>query len=116
MEGQQEDVATAERRFESAPKEPGMLFTNGTGTGKTFTGLGVVKRFARRGKNNILIVAPNDKIGRDWVTSGEKLGLTISALPVRHSSSCISEIWPSFSMATMIRLRMPLASGFSEDR
>ncbi|WP_043767457.1 GNAT family N-acetyltransferase [Algiphilus aromaticivorans] len=81
MEGQQEDVAAAERRFEGAPKEPGMLFTNGTGTGKTFTGLGVVKRFARRGKNNILIVAPNDKIGRDWVTSGEKLGLTITALP-----------------------------------
>jgi len=53
--GQQEDVLKAESKF-AEPEGYGMLFTNGTGTGKTFTGLGVVKRFSNAGKNNILIV------------------------------------------------------------
>jgi hypothetical protein len=51
---QQGDVLKAEQRF-AKPDGHGMLFTNGTGTGKTYTGLGIVKRFAKRGKTNILI-------------------------------------------------------------
>lgn len=79
LPGQQEDVFKAEQRF-AKPDGYGMLFTNGTGTGKTFTGLGIVKRFALAGKTNILIVAPNDKIIEDWQKSGRVLGLDIARL------------------------------------
>ena len=76
---QQEDVHKAELRFAAADGF-GMLFTNGTGTGKTFTGLGVVKRYERQGKTNVLIVVPSDKIAEDWITSGRALGLDITQL------------------------------------
>lgn len=76
---QQEDVYLAEQRF-TKPDGYGFLFTNGTGTGKTYTGLGVIKRFERQGKTNILIVAPNDKIMEDWILSGQNLGLNVTAL------------------------------------
>jgi hypothetical protein len=78
-EGQQEDVVRAEARF-AVPDGYGMLFTNGTGTGKTFTGLGTIKRFANQGKTNILVVAPNDKIIEDWQRSGKLLGLDLVRL------------------------------------
>lgn len=77
--GQQEDVFKAETRFDQDDGY-GMLFTNGTGTGKTFTGLGVIKRFVNRGKDNVLIVVPSDKIMDDWQQSGKLLGLQINAL------------------------------------
>lgn len=79
LPGQQEDVAKAEQQF-AKPDGYGMLFTNGTGTGKTFTGLGVVKRFALQGKSNTLIVVPDDKIAADWIESGKALGLSITKL------------------------------------
>lgn len=79
LEGQQEDVLKAEQTF-AKPNGYGMLFTNGTGTGKTFTGLGVVKRFQRRGITDQLIVVPDEKIMNDWVESGVPLGLTITPL------------------------------------
>lgn len=78
-DGQREDVAKAEKRFAMGDGY-GMLFTNGTGTGKTFVGLGIIKRFANQGKTNILIIAPNDKIIEDWQKSGRLLGLDISRL------------------------------------
>jgi len=76
---QQDDVLFAEERF-NQPDAHGVLFTNGTGTGKTFTGLGVAKRFHRQGKTNILIVAPTDKVARDWVASGKHFNLPIKQL------------------------------------
>lgn len=79
QEKQQEDVHKAEVRF-GLDDGYGMLFTNGTGTGKTYTGLGVVKRYALQGKTNVLMVAPSDKIIEDWITSGARLGLTITKL------------------------------------
>lgn len=79
LEGQQEDVHKAETRF-AQDDGYGILFTNGTGTGKTFTGLGIVKRFAKQGRKNILVAAPNDKIIEDWQKSGKMLGLDISVL------------------------------------
>ncbi len=78
-EGQQEDVAKAEERF-AKPDGYGMLFTNGTGTGKTFLGLGIIKRFSNNSKNNILIVAPNDKIIEDWQRTGKLFGLNLARL------------------------------------
>jgi hypothetical protein len=79
LPGQQEDVQKAEQRFDK-PDGYGMLFTNGTGTGKTFSGLGVAKRFALQGKKNILIVVPDTKIASDWVDAGQLLGLPINQL------------------------------------
>jgi hypothetical protein len=79
LEGQKDDVAFAENRF-AKPEGYGVLFTNGTGTGKTYSGLGVIKRFERQGKSNILIVVPYDKISSDWVKAGRDLKLNITGL------------------------------------
>ncbi|MCF2911925.1 LPD38 domain-containing protein [Halomonas sp. Cn5-12] len=76
---QQEDVAFAERRFFEANGR-GVLFANGTGTGKTYSGLGVAKRHALMGRPNILIVVPSDKIARDWMAAGENVDLSIKQL------------------------------------
>lgn len=79
-DGQAEDVAFAERRL-SKPDGYGVLYTNGTGTGKTFTGLGIAARQAANGKTNILIVAPKQTIADAWVKAGEKFfGLPIKVL------------------------------------
>jgi hypothetical protein len=77
---QRDDVHFAETRFAQADKKPGVVFTNGTGTGKTFTGLGIAKRFERQGKGNGIIVVPNNEIAQDWIDSGKNLGLNITAL------------------------------------
>ncbi|BCA91878.1 LPD38 domain-containing protein [Vreelandella aquamarina] len=76
---QQEDVAFAEQRFFEANGR-GVLFANGTGTGKTFTGLGIAKRHELMGRSNILLVVPSDKIARDWIASGVNVGLDIKQL------------------------------------
>jgi hypothetical protein len=78
-EGQQEDVFKTETRF-AVPDGYGMLFTNGTGTGKTFSALGVIKRFAAQGKQNILVVAPSQEIISAWQKAGKLLGLDLSLL------------------------------------
>jgi hypothetical protein len=80
LDGQRDDVHFAETRFANGEKAPGVLFTNGTGTGKTFTGLGIVKRMERMGKGNGIIVVPNNQIAQDWIDSGKALGLNIRAL------------------------------------
>lgn len=75
---QAEDVCIAEERFK---EHSGMMFTNGTGTGKTYTGLGVVKRFVDAGKNNILIIAPSDGILKQWEEAAAKdFGITLTRL------------------------------------
>ncbi|MEN9431081.1 MAG: hypothetical protein RJA86_1940, partial [Pseudomonadota bacterium] len=76
---QRDDVAKAEKRLIDDNKN-GMLFTNGTGTGKTFTGLGIAKRFANAGKKNILIVSMNDKIIKDFIKSAKSLNLDVHQL------------------------------------
>lgn len=79
LPGQQQDVVKAETRFDK-PDGYGMLFTNGTGTGKTFTGLGVISRQIRQGKDNILVVVPDEKVLNDWIDSGKRLDIGITAL------------------------------------
>lgn len=77
---QQDDIVAAENRL-LVNKKTGMLFTNGTGTGKTFTGLGIVKRFVNQGKDNILIIAPRGKIIADWRKSAKDFfGLNVKQL------------------------------------
>jgi len=87
LEDQQDDVFKTEKRFNDAKHQTheraygkGMLFTNGTGTGKTYTGLGIVKRFAKQGKDRILIVVPTQPKVTDWIKDGRNLDLTITAL------------------------------------
>jgi hypothetical protein len=82
LEGQRDDVAFAEKRFAAADegKMPGVLFTNGTGTGKTFTGLGILARQIRAGNTEGIIVVPNNQIAQDWIDSAERLGITIRML------------------------------------
>jgi hypothetical protein len=77
LPGQQEDVHKAETRFAKRDGY-GMLFTNGTGTGKTFSGLGIVKRQERQNKLDQLIIVPDEKIGDDWMDSGKPLDLAIT--------------------------------------
>lgn len=63
------DVMLAEGRLEKAN---GMMFTNGTGTGKTYTGMGVVKRFYDAGKQNVIVLAPSDDILKGWEEAAKK--------------------------------------------
>ena len=70
----------AEKRL-MKPDGYGVLYTNGTGTGKTFTGLGVMARSAARGKDSILVVAPKQTIVDAWVKAAKGFfGLDIAAL------------------------------------
>lgn len=79
-DGQVDDVVFAETRF-AVPDGYGVLFTNGTGTGKTFTGLGIMRRMFDAGKKNILVVAPKQTIVDAWVRAAEKFfGLKIKVL------------------------------------
>ena len=84
---QQEDVLRAETQFfgeEHADIEhaygKGYMFTNGTGTGKTYTGLGIAKRLVKQGKGRILIVTPSQKKVSDWIKDGRNLNMEIRDL------------------------------------
>jgi hypothetical protein len=78
MDEQHGDVLAAEKRFidhedsEALLYGKAILFTNGTGTGKTLTGLGVAKRMIKQGKKNGLIVVPSDAKAQDWVDEANK--------------------------------------------
>lgn len=84
---QQEDVLKAETQFFDESHNDrdhafgkGYLFTNGTGTGKTYTGLGIVKRFIKQGKNRILILTPSQPKVTDWVNDAKNLGINLTPL------------------------------------
>lgn len=77
LPAQQDDVVKVEQRYQ---KDNGIVITNGTGTGKTMSGLGVAKRFHNAGKENILVVVPSDKIASDWVKSAGWLNLPMKQL------------------------------------
>lgn len=79
MDEQKDDVLKAEKHI-IENKKNGILFTNGTGTGKTFTGLGVAKRFINAGKKKILFVTLNDKIAKDFIKSAKALNINIHQL------------------------------------
>lgn len=44
----------------------GVMLTNGTGTGKTYSGLGLAKRFFDDGKKNILIITKESGVIQQW--------------------------------------------------
>lgn len=68
---QQEDVEFIETRV-NVNNKPGVMLTNGTGTGKTYSGLGFVKRMYDAGKKNILIVSPSESINDQWIEAASK--------------------------------------------
>lgn len=68
---QQEDVEFIETRV-NVNNKPGVMLTNGTGTGKTYSGLGFVKRMYDAGKKNILIVSPGESINDQWIEAANK--------------------------------------------
>lgn len=74
---QRDDVAKAEARFE---KHNGILYTNGTGTGKTATGAGIMKRLINAGRDNIAVIVPSKKIANDWIRFTKKLGIQLKLL------------------------------------
>lgn len=79
MPAQAGDIAKIESRF-FGEENPGAGYqnTNGTGTGKTFVGLGTLKRFAQSGKTNALVAVPNDGIAQQWVQAAkEHFGLDV---------------------------------------
>lgn len=85
MSSQQDDVLFAEERF-AKPDGYGVLFTNGTGTGKTYSGMGIIKRYVREGRNNILIVVPGKEVIDGWVKAATDLGVPVEVLGNRSSS------------------------------
>lgn len=76
---QHTNVLKAETRLLQQNKK-GIMFTDGTGTGKTMTALGIAKRFLKRGGKNILIVTPSDKKVKDWVEEASYLGIKATGL------------------------------------
>ena len=87
---QQEDVQLAEERL---AEHKGILFTNETGTGKTFTGGGIARRFWNEGKREILVVTPSQEKVRDWVNDMGYLGMEAEKIKNKNDGgSPISKI------------------------
>ena len=84
---QREDVRRAEVQFFDESHNDrdhafgkGYMFTNGTGTGKTYTGLGIAKRFIKQGKPRILILTPSQEKVSDWVRDAGNLQIELTRL------------------------------------
>lgn len=84
---QQDDVLKAETQFFDESHNDrdhafgkGYMFTNGTGTGKTYTGLGIVKRFIKQGKGRILILTPSQTKVKDWIEDATNLDIELNDL------------------------------------
>lgn len=84
--GQWDDLVAIERQFFDPTHNDydhcygkGMLVSNGTGTGKTFTGLGTIKRFVDEGRGRVLVVAPA-AMKHEWSEKAKLLGIKMSEL------------------------------------
>ena len=76
-EPQQNDVIKTEQRLYTQGHK-GMMLTNGTGTGKTYSGLGLIKRVIRGG-GDVLVVSPAGVIPA-WNGGAKDLGMTAHKL------------------------------------
>lgn len=81
---QADNVRKTEERFFNVPKEgspnKGIMFTDATGTGKTFTGLGIIKRYEQMGKNKVLLVVPTDSMAKNWQRDAKLFGMDVHQL------------------------------------
>lgn len=91
---QRDDVLKAEKRLAN---NNGILFTNGTGTGKTATGLGVIKRHVNDGKDNIIVVVPSDKIASDWVKFAGMMGVDLKQLEDTTSNGKVGPVITTYA-------------------
>ena len=57
------------------------MFTNGTGTGKSYVFAGIAKRFIDRGKKNILVVAPSHGVLDELAKASKANGFDLNILP-----------------------------------
>lgn len=73
---QQKNVYKIENQF-FTKNQKAYLITDSTGSGKTYTGLGVIKRFLMAGKFEILVVVPTDKKISDWIEDALNLDISI---------------------------------------
>ncbi len=87
FEEQKGDVLNIETRFNDPKhKKPsyangkGYLVTNGTGTGKTYTGLGAIKRMVKQGKKDALIVVTSQEKAGNWIGDAETLNLKVNRI------------------------------------
>lgn len=78
---QVEDIQKILDRFEIGK---GYLITNGTGTGKTFVGLGTIKMFFQQNKRDVFIIVPTEKKCKDWIEEGKLFGLNIHQIENIH--------------------------------
>lgn len=79
LPAQREDVLFAEKRL-AKPTGYGVLFANGTGTGKTYLSLGIIKRMIRTGKKNGVVIVPNQEVMNEWLASAPNLGIDLYQL------------------------------------
>lgn len=77
LDTQHEDVLRIEKCFIEGK---GYLLTNGTGTGKTFCALGIIKRFLIQDKRTIIVVVPTDAKCSDWIKEGSRVGVDVYKL------------------------------------
>jgi superfamily II DNA or RNA helicase len=76
LDHQHEDVMKAEKwLYEKGNKA--ILFTNGTGSGKTICAAGIA---FRRQQANILIITPSDKKSKDWIEELSLLSIRVYQL------------------------------------
>ena len=101
---QQEDVLKAEVRFATGK---GYLFTNGTGTGKTYVGLGILKRFYVQGKREILVVVPTEAKSIDWMQDALDIDIRIKMLDGIHDcgSQVVVTTYANFYQNDALELR-----------
>lgn len=78
------DVEFVENRFLT---HRGALLTNATGTGKTFAGAGVIKRFVKQGKDNILIVVPNQRLALEWIKGCKEFLIDVNKVETTKDDS-----------------------------
>lgn len=76
------NVEFAHIRLDDTGK-PGVMFTDGTGTGKTFSGLGIIQEALNAGKKNILIVSPSAQINDQWIQAAKSFFKDADGKPLK---------------------------------
>jgi hypothetical protein len=78
LDSQQEDITKAEKSL-FVDNKKAVLFTNGTGTGKTSTAVGLVKRAVKKGQR-VLIITPKQPINDNFINEGKWFQLDVYRL------------------------------------
>ena len=86
-----------------------MMFTDNTGSGKTFTGLGISNRFDRIGKKDILVLVPSEPMCRVWMNDAKHLGFPLyqltSTKDAGRLSTAVVTTYANFRQNTALQQR-----------